>query len=163
MARRNPSTPRRHSADRAHRRDHGGTVVAPLPGPRRPRPQLDLTSAGAAPPGPVPLRCVARSSGRRSPRSAPINPDTSSSIISAAPAFDRLADHASVLIEQHLPDDLLDRPPVGTGHRWRLLSSNRENSDDHERRGGRNHAQRGSVRPRSYTDPRDVIPPTERS
>jgi hypothetical protein len=28
-----------------------------------------------------------------------------------------------VLIEQHLPDDLLDRHPVGTGHRWRPLSS----------------------------------------
>jgi len=30
--------------------------------------------------------------------------------------LDRLADHVSVLIEQHLPDDLLDRHPVGTGH-----------------------------------------------
>src|SRR5215212_7135125 len=29
---------------------------------------------------------------------------------------DRLADHVGVLIEQHLPDDLLDRHPVGTGH-----------------------------------------------
>jgi hypothetical protein len=30
----------------------------------------------------------------------------------------RLADHVSVLIkQQHLPDDLLDRHPVGTGHR----------------------------------------------
>src|SRR5215204_1981319 len=28
-----------------------------------------------------------------------------------------------MLIKQHLPDDLLDRHPVGTGHRWRLLSS----------------------------------------
>jgi hypothetical protein len=53
--------------------------------------------------------------------------------------LDRLADHVGVLIEQHLPDDLLDRHPVGTGHRWRLLSSNREKSDDHERRGGRNY------------------------
>jgi hypothetical protein len=31
----------------------------------------------------------------------------------------RLADHVGVLIEQHPPDDLLDRHPVGTGHRWR--------------------------------------------
>ena len=30
--------------------------------------------------------------------------------------LDRLADHVSVLIEQHLLDDLLDRHPVGTGH-----------------------------------------------
>jgi hypothetical protein len=35
----------------------------------------------------------------------------------------RLADHVAVLIAQHLPDDLLDRHPLGTGHRWRLLSS----------------------------------------
>jgi hypothetical protein len=32
------------------------------------------------------------------------------------------ADHVGVLIEQHLPDDLLDRHPVGTGRGWRLLS-----------------------------------------
>jgi hypothetical protein len=36
--------------------------------------------------------------------------------------LDRLADHIGVLIEQHLPDDLLDRHPVGTGHGWRPLS-----------------------------------------
>jgi hypothetical protein len=30
--------------------------------------------------------------------------------------LDRLADHVGVLVEQHLPDDLLDRQPVGTGH-----------------------------------------------
>src|SRR4051812_1687710 len=35
----------------------------------------------------------------------------------------RLADHVTVLLAQHLPDDLLDRHPLGTGHRWRLLSS----------------------------------------
>jgi hypothetical protein len=41
--------------------------------------------------------------------------------------LDGLADHVGMLVEQHLPDDLLDRHPVGTGHRWRLLSSsNRE-------------------------------------
>jgi hypothetical protein len=37
--------------------------------------------------------------------------------------LDRLADHVGMLVEQHLSDDLLDRHPVGTGHRWRLLSS----------------------------------------
>jgi hypothetical protein len=51
----------------------------------------------------------------------------------------RLADHIGVLVEQHLPDDLLDRHPVGTGHRWRLLSSHLEKSDDSQRQGGRNH------------------------
>jgi hypothetical protein len=40
--------------------------------------------------------------------------------------LDRLADHVRVLIEQHPLDDLLDRHPVGTGHRWRLLSSTDE-------------------------------------
>src|SRR3954451_15423190 len=29
----------------------------------------------------------------------------------------RLADHVTVLLAQHLPDDLLDRHPLGTGHR----------------------------------------------
>jgi hypothetical protein len=29
---------------------------------------------------------------------------------------DGFADHVGVLVEQHLPDDLLDRHPVGTGH-----------------------------------------------
>src|SRR3954447_13568082 len=36
---------------------------------------------------------------------------------------DRLADHITVLLTQHPADDLLDRHPLGTGHRWRLLSS----------------------------------------
>src|SRR6185503_3876492 len=49
--------------------------------------------------------------------------------------LDRLADHVGVLIEQHLPDDLLDRHPLGTGHRWRLLSSHLEKSDDSQRQG----------------------------
>jgi hypothetical protein len=33
----------------------------------------------------------------------------------------RLAQHIRVLIQQHLPDDLLGRHPVGTGHQWCLL------------------------------------------
>jgi hypothetical protein len=33
----------------------------------------------------------------------------------------RLAQHIGVLIDQHLPDDLLDRHPVRSGHRRRLL------------------------------------------
>jgi hypothetical protein len=31
--------------------------------------------------------------------------------------LNRLTDHVRVLIAQHLPDDLLDRHPVLTGHR----------------------------------------------
>jgi hypothetical protein len=64
---------------------------------------------------------------------------------------DRLADHIGVLIEQHLPDDLLDRHPVGTGHRWRLLSSsNLEKSADDERQGGRNHLNGSPSDPRLH-------------
>ena len=33
----------------------------------------------------------------------------------------RLAQHVGMLVEQHLPDDLLGRHPVGTGHLWCLL------------------------------------------
>jgi hypothetical protein len=35
--------------------------------------------------------------------------------------LDGLADHVGVLIQQHLPDDLLDRHPVDSGHRRCLL------------------------------------------
>jgi hypothetical protein len=38
----------------------------------------------------------------------------------------RLADHVGMLITQHLPDDLLDRHPAHSGHRWPPCSSNRE-------------------------------------
>jgi hypothetical protein len=33
----------------------------------------------------------------------------------------RLAQHIGVLVDQHLPDDLLDRHPVRSGHRRCLL------------------------------------------
>jgi hypothetical protein len=33
----------------------------------------------------------------------------------------RLAQHVGVLVDQHLPDDLLDRHPVCSGHRRCLL------------------------------------------
>jgi hypothetical protein len=35
--------------------------------------------------------------------------------------LDRLAQHVSALVDQHLPDDLLDRHPVCSGHRRCLL------------------------------------------
>jgi hypothetical protein len=57
----------------------------------------------------------------------------------------RLADHVGVLVAQHLPDDLLDRHPVPTGHRRPPFASNPEKSDESERRGGRNYLR--SVRP----------------
>src|SRR4051812_36212982 len=69
--------------------------------------------------------------------------------------LDRLADHISVLIEQHLLDDLLDRHPVGTGHRRRSFRRRCGKPDDHERRGGRNRL-RGFRPTRYYTNPRDV-------
>src|SRR5829696_864259 len=52
--------------------------------------------------------------------------------------LDRLADHIGVLIEQHLPDDLLDRHPLSTGHAA-LLSSNREEVRRSSAPRGRNH------------------------
>src|ERR671927_324805 len=58
-----------------------------------------------------------------------------------------LAQHIGVLIDQHLPDDLLDRHPVCSGHRRRLLLRTFSKSDEHEHRGGRNDPQRRSVRP----------------
>ena len=60
-----------------------------------------------------PIACLLEALGARA---APTNSETSSSIISAATGPDRLANHAGVLVEQHLPDNLLDRHPVGTGH-----------------------------------------------
>jgi hypothetical protein len=50
-----------------------------------------------------------------------------------------LADHIRVNLNQHLPDDLLDRHPVCSGHRRPPSLSNLEKSDDDERRGGRNY------------------------
>jgi hypothetical protein len=54
-----------------------------------------------------------------------------------ANGLNRRAQQITLLIKQHPLDDLLDRHPVGTGHAA-LLSSNREKSDDHRRRVGRN-------------------------
>jgi len=56
----------------------------------------------------------------------------------AAHRFKRRPHQIAVLVHEHLLDDLLDRHPLDTGHRWRLLSSHREKSDDHRRHGGRN-------------------------
>jgi hypothetical protein len=36
--------------------------------------------------------------------------------------LDRRAQKVPVLAHHHVLDDLFDRHPVGTGHRWRLLS-----------------------------------------
>jgi hypothetical protein len=58
-----------------------------------------------------------------------------------------LAQHIGVLVDQHLPDDLLDRHPVCSGHRRCLLRRTFSKSDEHEHRGGRNDPQRRSVRP----------------
>ncbi len=57
----------------------------------------------------------------------------------AADRLHRRSDHIAMLAHHHLLDDLLDRHPVGTGHRWRLLSRRSPGKpDDHGRRGGRN-------------------------
>jgi len=57
----------------------------------------------------------------------------------------RVTDHVTVLLTQHAPDDLLDRHPLGTGHRRPPFIDSVERADDHERRGGRNYLD--SVRP----------------
>src|SRR3954471_3037217 len=78
--------------------------------------QLDLTRPGVPPPRPIAI----------SMRRAILGPLTMSSadelgdlglhqFLSHRPH--RLADHVTVLLAQHRPDDLLDRHPVPTGHR----------------------------------------------
>ncbi len=44
----------------------------------------------------------------------------------AAHGLQRRPHQIPMLVHEHLLDDLLDRHPVGTGHRWRPLSSNPE-------------------------------------
>ena len=98
----------------------------------RPRPRLPLAR---------PIAVAMRRPIRRA--LAEFGPDKLGHLALHQPAADglqRRAHHIAVLAHHHLLDDLLDRHPVGTGHRWRLLSSNLEKSDDHERRGGRNYA-----------------------
>lgn len=79
--------------------------------------QLDLASPGVPPPGAIPVAM------RR-----PIL--TALTVLGADQIgdlslhhllrhhLDRFADHVGVLIAQHLPDDLLDRHPAHSGHRW---------------------------------------------
>jgi hypothetical protein len=53
--------------------------------------------------------------------------------------LERRAQHVAVLAHHHLPDDLLDRHPVGTGHAAPPFIDSVERADDHRRRVGRNH------------------------
>src|SRR4051812_2486397 len=70
-----------------------------------------------------------------------------------------LADHVTVLLAQHLPDDLLDRHPLGTGHRWRLLSSTPWNEPTILSATVAGTTSATSFRPtRTYTTLRDVTP-----
>src|SRR3954469_17256423 len=69
----------------------------------------------------------------------------------------RLADHVAVLLTQHPADDLLDRHPLGTGHRWRLLSSTPWNEPTILSATVAGTTSTTSFRPTgSYTNPRDV-------
>jgi hypothetical protein len=81
------------------------------------------------------LRCVARSS-LRSPRAAPINSETSASISSWATARtdSRITSPCSSRSTRRTTSSIviLSAPAIAG-----LLPSNREKSDDHERRGGR--------------------------
>src|SRR6187200_2045961 len=88
--------------------------IAPLPDLRDL--QLDFARPGVPAPGPiaVAMRCPVRGSALAA-LSADQLGDLELHHLRRA-GLDRLADHVGVLIEQHLPDDLLDRHPVGTGH-----------------------------------------------
>src|SRR3954468_6972166 len=72
-----------------------------------------------------------------------------------------LADHVTVLLAQHLPDALLDRHPLGTGHRWRLLSSTPWNEPTILSATVAGTTSATSFRPtRTYTTLRDVTSPS---
>jgi hypothetical protein len=78
--------------------------------------QLDLPRARVPAPGPI---AVAMRRAIIGPALAAIGADQLGDLELhqlCGDGLDRLADHIGVLIEQHLPDDLLDRHPVGTGH-----------------------------------------------
>src|SRR5215203_5630416 len=62
-----------------------------------------------------------------------------------------------MLLAQHLPDDLLDRHPVPTGHRRPPFRRTLRSPTNNERRGGRNYVAKTRFRPTpSYTTLRDV-------
>ena len=79
--------------------------------------QLDLTGPRVPPPGPIPIamrRAILR------PALTTLRADQLADLGLHQLLRDRpdgLADHITMLIAQHLPDDLLDRHPVLTGHR----------------------------------------------
>jgi hypothetical protein len=78
--------------------------------------QLDLTRARVPAPGAI---AVAMRRAILGPALAALGPDQLRDLELhqlRRDRPDRLADHIGMLIEQHLPDDLLDRHPVGTGH-----------------------------------------------
>ena len=88
--------------------------VAALPDPRDL--QLDLTRAGVPAPGPVAVamrRAILRALTVR--RADQLGNLALHQLLRDRPH--RLADHVAMLLAQHLPDDLLDRHPVPTGHR----------------------------------------------
>jgi hypothetical protein len=77
--------------------------------------QLDLPGPGVPPPGPI---AVAMGRAILGPLTV-ISADELGHLGLHQLASDRphgLSDHVAVLLAQHLPDDLLDRHPVPTGH-----------------------------------------------
>jgi hypothetical protein len=84
--------------------------------------QLDLTRPGVPPPGPIAVAMRRPIVGALTMGGADqLGHLDLHQLLRHYPH--RLTDHVTVLLAQHLPDDLLDRHPLGTGHRWRLLSS----------------------------------------
>src|SRR3954454_6171593 len=124
--------PRRHSADirllhhaderllAALARLQEAREVAALPGLRDL--QLDLTRARVPPPRPIAVAMRRTILGALTTlRADQLGHLRLHQLLRHQPH--RLADHVTVLLTQHPANDLLDRHPLGTGHRWRLLSS----------------------------------------
>jgi len=82
--------------------------------------QLDLAGARVPPPRPIAVAMRRTVLGALAALRADQLGDLDLHQLPGQP-FDRLAQHVGVLVDQHLPDDLLDRHPVCSGHRRCLL------------------------------------------
>jgi hypothetical protein len=82
--------------------------------------QLDLARPGVPPPSPIAVAMRGPVLGALTVLGADQLGDLDLHELPGQP-LDRLAQHVGVLVDQHLPDDLLDRHPVCSGHRRCLL------------------------------------------
>jgi hypothetical protein len=82
--------------------------------------QLDLARPGVPPPRPIAVAVCGTVLGALAVLGADQLGDLDLHQLARQPHH-RLAQHIGVLVDQHLPDDLLDRHPVCSGHRRCLL------------------------------------------